>query len=100
MKVFYISHFLNKTNGIKKNLLQLNLRKCLLNLTAILFVFNLNLLAQEKRRVNVTVSKFAIVDLKTIDAYSKAHPTDPNERRIADTGNDVTEQDEEDEMFI
>lgn len=43
----------------------------------------------------VTVSKSSIIDFKTIEAYNRAHPYDPNERRIAGIMNGSGEEEEE-----
>lgn len=55
-----------------------------------------NAIAQTKGE-KATVSKSATVDFKTIEKYSKEHPTDPNERRIAGTKNGANEGREEGE---
>ncbi len=39
-------------------------------------------ISQEKKATKVTVSKSATVSFSTIEAFSKMHPADPNERRI------------------
>ena len=61
----------------------------------LLFLLAVNNAIAQTRGEKTTVSKSATVDFKTMEKYSKEHPTDPNERRIAGAKNGANEGREE-----
>ena len=65
------------------------------SLATLLFLLLCNYSFAQKRGEKVNVTKSATVDFKTIEKYSKEHPTDPNERRIAGIKNGANEGKEE-----
>ncbi len=53
----------------------------------------------QKSGKQISVAKSSIIDFKTIEAYSRAHPFDPNEKRIASNKNGSAKEEEgEEEM--
>ena len=67
------------------------------SLATLLFLLLCNYSFAQKRGEKVNVTKSATVDFKTMEKFSKEHPTDPNEKRIAGIKNGANEGKEEGE---